>query len=402
MLQQRSRLIITAGSGHDGGVHALQLVHLGIINLRKNQLVVQAQCVVAATIERLGGNSAKVAHPGQHHVYQAIKKLVHAVAAQGYHGANRHPRAHFECRNRFLGPRYHRLLAGNLAKLVDRRIQDLGVLGGLAHTHVDHDLMQVGHGHGILQIKFLHQRRSHFLAEPRLQPRRLFGAVARGLRRFGFLLFLAFVFLFFCHCPVTFSHGFGVSPPFVSYLFARSLAALGMTPAGLRRPAKQRHLSSVVPHFLQTRALRSARTSWPIRTGPQVGQTSCTLESEMRLSCSAIPPLTLRCGLGRTCFLTIMTCSTRSLPSSGNTRRTRPSLPLSRPVITFTVSLRRMSTRLCAVVAVAITEPFVETLLAMSQETQQSCVSTRITTKPPAPAKQSSRISSRATRERRV
>src|ERR1700693_1022954 len=67
-----------------------------------------------------------------------------------------------------------------------------------------------------------------------------------------------------------------------------------------------------------------------------------------------MPPLMLRCGLGRTCFFTIITCSTRSFASSGNTRSTRPSFPLSRPVITFTVSLRRMSTRLCTVLTVLI------------------------------------------------
>src|SRR6202035_1025654 len=113
-------------------------------------------------------------------------------------------------------------------------------------------------------------------------------------------------------------------------------------------------LSSVVPHFLHTRTFRSPRTSWPIRTGPQVEHTSCTLEIAIRLSCSAMPPLMLRCGFGRTCFFTIITCSTSSLASFGNTRSTRPSLPLSRPVITFTVSFRRRSTRLCSVLTVLI------------------------------------------------
>src|ERR1700686_3804240 len=94
-----------------------------------------------------------------------------------------------------------------------------------------------------------------------------------------------------------------------------------------------------------------------MRTGPQVPQTNCTFDSAMRLSCSAIPPFTLRCGLGRTCFFTSMTCSTRILLSLGNTRRTRPSLPLSRPVITFTVSFRRRSTRLCSVLTVFISSP---------------------------------------------
>src|SRR5271155_3080580 len=94
-----------------------------------------------------------------------------------------------------------------------------------------------------------------------------------------------------------------------------------------------------------------------MRTGPQVPHTNCTFDRAMRLSCSAIPPFTLRCGFGRTCFFTIMTCSTRILLSFGNTRRTRPSLPLSRPVMTLTLSFRRISTRLCSVLTVLISNP---------------------------------------------
>ena len=61
-----------------------------------------------------------------------------------------------------------------------------------------------------------------------------------------------------------------------------------------------------------------------------------TLLMETGLSCSAMPPLMFFCGLGRTFFFTIITCSTRTLLSSGITRSTRPCLPLSRPVITRT------------------------------------------------------------------
>src|SRR5689334_3774570 len=86
-----------------------------------------------------------------------------------------------------------------------------------------------------------------------------------------------------------------------------------------------------------------------MRDGPQLGQTTITFEMEMGDSCSAIPPLMLRCGLGRTFFFTIITCSTNTLLVPGNTRSTRPCLPLSRPVITFTVSLRLMSTLVCIV-----------------------------------------------------
>src|ERR1035438_7953955 len=44
--------------------------------------------------------------------------------------------------------------------------------------------------------------------------------------------------------------------------------------------------------------------------------------------------------LPETVFLTTRTCSTRTVPLSGNTRSTRPVLPRSEPVSTLTVSLR--------------------------------------------------------------
>src|SRR6478672_11813149 len=74
-----------------------------------------------------------------------------------------------------------------------------------------------------------------------------------------------------------------------------------------------------------------------------------TFEMAIGDSCSAIPPLMLRCGFGRTFFFTIITCSTSTLLVPGKTRSTRPCLPLSRPVITFTVSLRLISTLVCIV-----------------------------------------------------
>src|SRR6202035_422851 len=62
MPQQRSRLIVVAGCGHDSYVHAFLLIDLGVIDLGKNQLVVQAQRVITAAIERLGRDSLEVAH----------------------------------------------------------------------------------------------------------------------------------------------------------------------------------------------------------------------------------------------------------------------------------------------------------------------------------------------------
>ena len=45
-------------------------------------------------------------------------------------------------------------------------------------------------------------------------------------------------------------------------------------------------------------------------------------------SCSAIPPLMLRCGFGFTCFLTIITCSTRTRSLSGDNAQNAAALAL--------------------------------------------------------------------------
>src|SRR6185369_13230778 len=345
MLQQCPCLIVAARRGHNSDVHSLHLVDLRVINFREDQLIVQAQRVIAASIKRLGRHSAKIAHTRQNNVDQPIEKLVHPIPAQRDHGANRHPLADFESRNRLFRARDHRLLPGNLPQFVDRGIEHLGVLRRFAYTHVDHDLVQVRNRHGILEVEFLHQRRSDFLAEALFESWALFRAVPRtpgrllfdGRRLLTFFALLLFWFFF--------SH-------FSDYLLSRfRVAARSLR---YRFVSTTHYLSSVVPHFLQTLTLRSPRISCPMRTGPHVGQTSCTFESAIRLSCSAIPPFTLRCGFGRTCFFTIITCSTRTFASPGNTRRTRPSLPLSRPVITFTVSLRRISTLLCSALTCAV------------------------------------------------
>src|SRR5580692_8033303 len=51
MLQQRACLVVICRRGHDGDVHALHLIDLLVGNLRKDQLVVQAERVIATAIE---------------------------------------------------------------------------------------------------------------------------------------------------------------------------------------------------------------------------------------------------------------------------------------------------------------------------------------------------------------
>src|ERR1035441_2706190 len=97
------------------------------------------------------------------HIHQAIEKFVHAIAAQRNHHADRHSFAHLKSRDGLTRPRNDRLLAGDLANLARRRIDQLGILRGLAHSHVDDDLLQLGSRHGIVEVELFHERRQYVL-----------------------------------------------------------------------------------------------------------------------------------------------------------------------------------------------------------------------------------------------
>src|SRR5262249_3100693 len=104
------------------------------------------------------------------------------------------------------------------------------------------------------------------------------------------------------------------------------------------------HLSTTPSHLRQMRTLRpSPRILWPIRVwAPHSGHTSCTLLACTDASRSTMPPLMFLPGFGLVWRLIMFTPSTTSRFLSGCTRRTRPRLPRSLPVITSTLSFFRM------------------------------------------------------------
>src|SRR5579875_582655 len=161
--QQRQALGIRFGRGGNGNVHALRLLHFGVIDFGEDQLIFYPQRVIAAPVERFRRDPAEVAHPRQRHVHQAVEKLVHAVPTQRHHAGDGHVLAQLESRDRFARLRHHRLLSGNLSEFVHRAIHQLGVLGGLAQTDIDGNLLHLRHRHGVLIRELLGQRRDHFL-----------------------------------------------------------------------------------------------------------------------------------------------------------------------------------------------------------------------------------------------
>src|SRR5262249_23772990 len=92
----------------------------------------------------------------------------------------------------------------------------------------------------------------------------------------------------------------------------------------------------------RTRCPSSSRRL-PMRVGaPQSGQMIWTLDAFSAASRSTMPPLMFFWGLALVCFLMKFTPSTMTRPLRGSTRRTRPRLPRSRPVMTTTLSFFRI------------------------------------------------------------
>src|SRR5437588_7947883 len=147
--QESARFVVIPRCSHNGDIHTFLLVDLGVIDLRKDQLIAQAEGVIAAAIKRLAGTSAQIAYARQHYINQPIEEFVGTVAAQGDHRTDRLSFAHLESRNRLLRLGDDRFLSGDLTQLSHRRIEHLRVLRGLAHTHVHDDFVQPRNRHGI-------------------------------------------------------------------------------------------------------------------------------------------------------------------------------------------------------------------------------------------------------------
>src|SRR5437764_250828 len=113
LAQQKARLLVVLRRSDDGDVHSLGLVDLGHVDLREDDVIADAEGVVAAAVERLGRHAAEVAHARQRDIDQAVEELVHLLAAQGDPRADRLSLAQLEAGDRLLGLGHHRLLSGD-------------------------------------------------------------------------------------------------------------------------------------------------------------------------------------------------------------------------------------------------------------------------------------------------
>src|SRR5205823_9262456 len=131
LLEQYTRAVIASGRRDDGDVQAFGLVRPRVIDLRKDEVVPDAQRVIASSVERLGRNASEVAYTRQRDIDEPVQELVHPVAPERDPRADRHPGPQLVGRDGLLGFRDHGLLPGDRRELLGRPLQDFWIGNGL-------------------------------------------------------------------------------------------------------------------------------------------------------------------------------------------------------------------------------------------------------------------------------
>src|SRR5262245_1610324 len=94
--QQRPSLVVVPRARHDRDVHAPDLQHLVVVDLREDQLLGQTQRVVAVAVEGARVQPTEVPDPGDRDGDEPIDELPHPVAPKGDLGADRLPPTQLE------------------------------------------------------------------------------------------------------------------------------------------------------------------------------------------------------------------------------------------------------------------------------------------------------------------
>src|SRR5581483_7664386 len=294
--QQRAGALVVLGGRRDRDVQTADRGDVVVVDLGEDDLLADAERVVAAAVERPGVEPPEVADPGQRDRHEPVEELVHAGSAQRHARADRHAFAQLERGDRLAGAAHLGALPRDRGQLVHRAVERLGVGLRLADTHVQRDLRHPRNLHHGGQPELLLQPRAQLALVQLLEPRRVAGSVA-----------------------VSAAH-LSSSSPQPSRLQTRTFT---------RRP------------------LISLNT-WPTRVGRlQVGQTTITFDAGSGAGLSMTPPgiivvppmrFASRIGRGFVCRLTTFRFSTTTRRSPGRASTTRPCLPRSLPESTWTRS----------------------------------------------------------------
>src|SRR3954453_11856119 len=156
-VQQRERLGVRVGGRGDRDVQAPDLIDLVVVDLREDDVLLDARVVVATAVEGLRVQAPEVTQARDGHGDQAVQELVGALVAQGDGETHRHPLAQLERGDRLASATDVRLLARDVGELRLGSLEHLGVLLGLADAHVERHLDQLRRLHGRRVAKLLHE-----------------------------------------------------------------------------------------------------------------------------------------------------------------------------------------------------------------------------------------------------
>src|SRR5437773_3390965 len=124
LAKEETSLLVVLRVRDDGDVHTLGFIDLDRIDLGEDQVVANAEGVIAATVERFRRNAAKVANARQRDADQTIEKLIHLLAAQSDHRADGDAFAQFERRDGLLRARDDRTLPSDRGQLLDGIVEN--------------------------------------------------------------------------------------------------------------------------------------------------------------------------------------------------------------------------------------------------------------------------------------
>src|SRR6185312_12787266 len=141
--QQRQRLVVFRCAGHEREIETVHLVDLIVVDLRKDHLLLEADRIIAASIERARTEPAEVADARDRDRDEPVEELPHPRAAQRDAGADLLALPQAEVGDRLFRLRANGPLSADQLELLDDAVEQLGLLDGFAHAAVDHDLAEL-------------------------------------------------------------------------------------------------------------------------------------------------------------------------------------------------------------------------------------------------------------------
>src|SRR3954452_18488460 len=109
-LEQRVGLGVGRGARRDRDVEPANRVDRVVVDLGEDDLLADAEVVVASAVEGARRQSAEVADPRDRDRHEPVEELIRALAAQRHRKADRHVLAHLELRDRLARAADARLL----------------------------------------------------------------------------------------------------------------------------------------------------------------------------------------------------------------------------------------------------------------------------------------------------